>query len=169
MVQARMGPLAREEEEDPLQVLDLYAGSGALGLEALSRGAASATMVDHERSSVRIIKANVAHLGAEDRCRVLAMGVKPALKLLSEERRLFGLVLADPPYAEDPRDVLELIWGAGVLRPGGMLALEHHKRAPAPEAAGEGETPPLVKVTTRYHGDTGLSLYSFPLGQRGVK
>ena len=165
MLEARLGPLECDEGEDPWRALDLYAGSGALGLEALSRGAAAATFVDHDRASVRVIKENIVHLKVEGRCRVLAMKVKPALVLLREEGRTFGLVLADPPYAESPETVLEMIGGSGILRPGGMAVLEHAKRVSVPDAV-EG-APALEKVITRFHGDTGLSLYSF--AQRGVE
>ena len=79
---------------EDLRVADLFAGSGALGLEALSRGAASATFVENDGRAAAIIKRNAAKLGAEDRVRVLGGS---ALALPPSDP--FDLIFADPPYA----------------------------------------------------------------------
>lgn len=82
---------------DGAQVLDLYAGSGALGIEALSRGAASCTFVERDRRALDAIRSNISHLGIADRSKVVAGDVSTLLAGL----RRFDLVLADPPYDFD--------------------------------------------------------------------
>ena len=105
---------------DELRVADLYAGSGALGLEALSRGAALACFVDHERSALAAIRSNIAALGAGERARVIARAVET---LPSEQP--FDLIFADPPYSAGSgtialRHVMDAGWAAG----GAFLAIE---------------------------------------------
>jgi 16S rRNA (guanine966-N2)-methyltransferase len=96
-----------------LRVADLFAGSGALGLEALSRGAAFACFVEHDRRALGAIRANIASLGVEDRAQVLA---RSALTLPQAEP--FDLIFADPPYAPGSgsavvSELLRAGWAAG--------------------------------------------------------
>ena len=103
-----------------LRVADLYAGSGALGLEALSRGAANATLIESDRAAIRAIEANVASLGAGQRLAVRAMS---AAKLPVGES--FELVFADPPYEPGSGTaVAEAVAKAGWLAEGGWMAVE---------------------------------------------
>ncbi len=88
------------------RVLDLYAGSGALGLEALSRGAASATLVEHDPAAVAVLHDNVAHLGLPG-AHVVAVDVERWLAVDPEPR--YDLALLDPPYEVDVAPVLELL------------------------------------------------------------
>ena len=105
-------------------VLDLFAGSGALSLEALSRGAAFATMVDHSREANRVETANVKALGFEDRTEIMSADWKRALRILAAEGRTYSLVFLDPPYSM--RDLTEVFDGVrDVLDEDGMLAAEH--------------------------------------------
>ena len=107
-----------------LRVADLFAGSGALGLEALSRGAASATFVDSDAQAVAAIRRNAEKLGAGERVRVIAGS---ALALPRSEP--FDLIFADPPYAPGSGSaVLRSILDAGWLAPGGWLAVETSRR-----------------------------------------
>jgi len=137
-------------------VLDLYAGSGALGLEALSRGAARATFVDVATACERAIKANAERLQFAARVSLLKLRVTPALRLLAQQGESFGLILADPPYAEDPLPLLEQLAGSGLLAPGGLLTLEHGRRElPAPPpTVGQ-----LALQSSRIYGDTALTFY----------
>jgi 16S rRNA (guanine966-N2)-methyltransferase len=108
---------------DGLRVADLYAGSGALGLEALSRGAAHVTFVETDRAAVRAIEANVAALGAGGR---VAIRATSAAALPSSEP--FDLIIADPPYQPGSGTaVAAAVATAGWLAPGGWLAVETHK------------------------------------------
>jgi 16S rRNA (guanine966-N2)-methyltransferase len=135
------------------RVLDLFAGSGGLGIEALSRGAASADFVEKNRDAARIIASNLRTSGLDDRARVHQASVASALSRLHGP---FDLVLLDPPYADGA--ALEPVWAAldqpGFLAPGGVVVLEQPSEAEPPEAVGS-----VPLVSTRRHGRTRLSLY----------
>ena len=107
------------------RVLDLYAGSGALGLEALSRGAASATLVEHDPAAVAVLHDNVAHLGLPG-AHVVAVDVERWLAVDPEPR--YDLALLDPPYELDVVPVLELLepW----LADDAVVAVERPSRGP---------------------------------------
>ena len=108
---------------DDFRVADLYAGSGALGLEALSRGAAHATFVEIDCAAIKAIEANIAALDAGSRT---AIRNQPAEKL--PKSHPFDLVFADPPY--QPRSgtaVAEAVARSGWLPPGGWMAIETKK------------------------------------------
>jgi 16S rRNA (guanine966-N2)-methyltransferase len=108
---------------DGLRVADLYAGSGALGLEALSRGAAHATFVENDRAALQAIDANIAALGAAARISMRAMS---AAALPSTEP--FDLVFADPPYESGSgTGVAAAVAKAGWLAKGGWMAIETHR------------------------------------------
>lgn len=102
------------------RVLDLFAGSGALGLEALSRGAASCRFVERDRAALEAIRANVAALGEEDRAAVERGSATTVLRRLVEAGEQVDLVLVDPPYASFPslaatlaRDIPAVLSAAG--------------------------------------------------------
>lgn len=132
-------------------VLDLYAGSGALAFEALSRGATRAVLVEHARDALTAIRANAKSLQAD--VRVVATKVESAVAGLGAET--FDLILVDPPYIEvtRPRFVEPLAVAATTLRPGGILVLEHAAADGPPPIAG------LDVERTRRYGDTALTLY----------
>ncbi len=136
-----------------LRVLDLFAGSGALGIEALSRGAASAAFVDSSVASVRTVRANLTALGIEaetHRRDALAF-----LREASAGSRQYDLVLLDPPYRE--ADALSAALAAAlspVLAPGARVASESDRRAPLPL--------PWPLSTERRYGDTVIRIHSHP-------
>lgn len=106
------------------RILDLFAGSGALALEAISRGAQSAILVDHDRSAIRCIHENVDALHFSDRCRVLQSDWHAAVESLQQENVRFDLIFLDPPYAmldlsEVTRALLPL------LDEEGLVVIEH--------------------------------------------
>ena len=108
---------------EDLRVADLFAGSGALGLEALSRGAASVTFVESDAKAANVIRRNVRKLAAEERVRIVTTS---ALALPRSEP--FDLILADPPYAAGSGDaVVRSVSSAGWLAAGGWLAVETAK------------------------------------------
>ena len=131
---------------DDADGIDLFAGSGALGLEALSRGAARMTFVESDRDACRTINANLDALGL--RGTVLCQDVARAL---GQERHDYDLVLCDPPYDYD----LGRIAGAfqRLVRADGVLVLESTSRAEAPELEG------LSVRTSRRYGSARLTLY----------
>jgi 16S rRNA (guanine966-N2)-methyltransferase len=105
---------------EDLRVADLFAGSGALGIEALSRGAASATFVESDANAVRTIRRNLEKLGAGSRAQIVAGS---ALALPHSEP--FDLILADPPYAPDSGSaVVRSVMKSGWLAGGGWLSVE---------------------------------------------
>jgi 16S rRNA (guanine966-N2)-methyltransferase len=109
-----------------LRVADLYAGSGALGLEALSRGAAHATFVENDPGALAAIRANLLALAANHRADVNPVS---AAKLALAQP--FDLIFADPPYgARSGTLVVEAVQAAGWLAPGGWLAVETEAREP---------------------------------------
>ena len=115
--------LSRLGSFEGLRVADLYAGSGALALEALSRGAADAVLVENDRAALTAIDANAARLGATARIQLRAMS---AARLPRENP--FDLIFADPPYAEGSGSaVAHAVAEAGWLAPGGWLAIETAK------------------------------------------
>ena len=140
------------------RVLDACAGSGALGFEALSRGAASATFIEADREVLVLLQSNARDLGVEPRCRILH-GRAEVLIARGGAGGPFDLVLADPPYAEPLRAPLlaALLAAGGNLAPGGRVVLERDAvSAPIPSG---GDGLPLVR-TARY-GRTCLDFYLF--------
>ena len=105
-----------------LKVLDAFAGSGAVGMEALSRGAKSAEFVENDRRAVRILHKNIETLQIHERTRVRAMGVG---KFLGMSDELFDLVFADPPYNFIKWGLVERLWEK--IREGGRLVVSHGK------------------------------------------
>ncbi|MBU1275103.1 MAG: 16S rRNA (guanine(966)-N(2))-methyltransferase RsmD [Proteobacteria bacterium] len=107
------------------RVADIFAGSGALGLEALSRGAAWCLFVENNRATARLIQANLASLGLEETGRVAAAGLEAATGAL-KARAPFDLVLADPPYGKGQvARLLNLAAQGWLLAPGGQMIIEH--------------------------------------------
>ncbi len=148
------------------RVLDLFAGSGALGIEALSRGATSVVFVDRTAVCAATIRRNLEALEVGDRARVLRSPVKAALQRLARERARFDLVLVDPPYAAgEAQAVLEAVAREGLLDPAGTLVLETDRRHDPDPVAG------LRRTDERRYGDTQLIWFA-PEGdtsQRGGK
>ncbi len=130
-------------------VLDLFAGSGALGIEALSRGAEFVVFVEKSTPSLAVLSRNLEALELQDRSRVLRRDVVQGLRRLAREGLDFDLVLADPPYASGEAErVLREVAGQGLLRPGGTLVIERGRRHPVRPVAG------LALVEQREYGDT---------------
>ncbi len=137
---------------DLSRVLDLYAGSGALGIEALSRGASWCDLVDRDRAACATIRQNLTLAGFQERARVLCLPVERALERLEGP---YGLVLIDPPYEEESAVVVvERLASSSLVAPGSTLVLEHAWRRHPPDELG-----PMKLAARRRHGDTGVSIY----------
>ena len=135
------------------RVLDLFAGTGAVGLEALSRGAAAATFVDRHVAGVA---ANVARLGCRDQAEIIRGEVLRVVARLGAQARSFEVIYADPPYAGGLAGATaHAVGAAGILARGGLLLVEHHHKTPVPEAAG-----PLARRRDLRHGETMVTLYA---------
>lgn len=144
--------LSRYEIADA-DVLDLFAGTGALGVEALSRGAASATFVEHDPVVVQVLRRNL------DVCRlqgrVLAASADKALAQLGREGVRFAGVFLDPPYAGDEAAVCLRTLSVGqLLAPGAWVVVEHDSRKRLPEPSGG-----LRLILMRRYGTSVLSLF----------
>jgi 16S rRNA (guanine966-N2)-methyltransferase len=133
------------------RVLDLYAGSGALGLEALSRGAATVRFVESNRRARDILRQNLAALGVEERADIVN---REALSFVRElpvgEERAWDIALADPPYASGHAPVLVSVFAAAPFV--AMLCVEHR----------EGVRFPIVPDWERRYGETALSIFFDP-------
>ena len=112
-------------------VLDLFAGTGALGIEALSRGAEQAVFIDRARAALDAIHGNIKNLGLENQTRVIQWDILKNLNCLSSSAVLFDLVFMDPPYADQAvPPTLEALVACGKLAPGARIVIEHSARIP---------------------------------------
>ena len=145
----RLGPL------DELHVLDLFAGSGGLGIEALSRGAAHATFVDSGKPALGAIRHNLHELGLGTRAQVVASDAIAFVRRPAATP--WKLVLIDPPYASDLATRAVLAMPAENLAPGATVVIEHDRRNAPPEALGF-----LLRTDQRRYGDTLISLFEVP-------
>lgn len=138
-----------------MKVLDLFAGTGNLTIEALSRGAAEALLVDSSPRSERTIRENLRQLGLVDRTRVWMMPVARALRELAARGETFDIIFLDPPYERRLLEpTLKIIAGGALLRPSGMLIAEHSTRETVERNYGT-----LALADQRRYGDTLLSFY----------
>ncbi len=140
--------------------LDLFAGTGAVGVEALSRGAASATFIESHRPAVALIKANLASLGIREGVTVLPLDALRGLESLAARRGdslpQFTHAFLDPPYAAATEydRVLEFLAGSPLLAPDAIVVAEHHRAFPLPTRVGD-----LDQVRTLRHGDSALTFF----------
>jgi 16S rRNA (guanine(966)-N(2))-methyltransferase RsmD len=140
------------------RVLDGYAGTGAVGIEALSRGAARVTFVEQDRRAQALIGANLAHCGVTDGYAIIRASAIRALTDLSASDSAFDLILLDPPYGEhDDHLAAVLAQAADVVAPGGLMVLEHARSRPAPTMAGR-----LARTRDVTSGDSALAFYACP-------
>jgi 16S rRNA (guanine(966)-N(2))-methyltransferase RsmD len=132
------------------RVLDLYAGSGALALEALSRGCEAATCVESDGAAAEVIRRNARLCGLSGRLEVRCEPVEAALARLPAGG--FDLAFLDPPYARGPEEALASL--DRLLRPGALAVAEHERRRPPGDRYGR-----LALVDRRRYGETGVSIY----------
>jgi 16S rRNA (guanine966-N2)-methyltransferase len=143
--------------------LDLYAGSGAVGIEAASRGAASVVMVERAEPALKVLRSNLDKLGLRGSVRVQAMGVERFLRRLRPEMSpmRFDVVFLDPPYEAVEEYTLTLgLLGAietGLLAPGAIVIAEHRRKEKLEERYGM-----LKRTRVLEQGDAALSFYASP-------
>jgi 16S rRNA (guanine966-N2)-methyltransferase len=137
------------DDIDGAEVLDAFAGTGSLGIEALSRGARSATFIERDRTAQDIIVRNITLLGLQDKTKLVRASVSSWLET-SEEKK-FDLILVDPPY-HDPQfsTVVRLM---GLLKPGALMVLSQPGRSESPTRPG------VVVVDNRSYGNATLTFY----------
>jgi 16S rRNA (guanine966-N2)-methyltransferase len=137
------------------RVLDLFAGSGAVGLEALSRGAATATFVESDRHAVESLQANVVTLKLAECARVMAADVSQVLSRLQAAGERFDCIFLDPPYAGDLAvKCIETLADGTLLSENALLACQAFHKAVLPERVGV-----LRQTWRRRYGESSLTLY----------
>ncbi len=135
--------------------LDLYAGTGQVGLEAASRGARSVVLVEPARACLAAIRTNLARTRLEDCCEVLPLTAQNAVRQLLTASRRFDLIFLDPPYRQAIADFTQLAPGlARLLAPDGRIILEHDAKTAAPDFVIE-----LQRVRSCQYGTAMLSFY----------
>jgi len=135
--------------------LDLFAGSGAVGIEALSRGAATCVFVDSSREACGIIRQNLVATGLSSRAEIHCKVVAASLDIAARLGRVFDFVFVDPPYDRGlASSTFERIASRPVLSPAGMLVIEHSKRESLPA-----QVDSLAIVRSETYGDTTLSFF----------
>ena len=139
------------------RVLDLYAGTGALGLESLSRGAHQVVFVENHVASARILRENVTRCGLDEQCIVVTQDVETFLSAPPSfgEPPAFDMIFADPPYhATDLVRLLERLSLSGKIASRGMVILEHFFKHPVPNRIGA-----LTRTRQSRYGDTMLTFF----------
>lgn len=140
-------------------VLDLFAGSGSIGLEALSRGAAGAVFVEKGGGQMAVLRKNIASIGIAGRARAVKVDWRKGVSILAGEGKRFDVILADPPYGfwDDGRQKTKLLRMASdfdIVSNNGILVIERPARAPLPD-----EAPGLERILEREYGDSALTFY----------
>ena len=134
------------------QVLDLFAGSGALGLEAISRGFAHATFVELNGPACRIIRENLQNAGIENRAQVLSIRAEQAFNIL---KKPFDVIVMDPPYRKEELDeFLGRLLSSHLVKDDTVLAVNHSIRQDLSDQYG-----PFKQVKHTRHGDSLISIY----------
>lgn len=132
-------------------VLDLFAGSGALAIEAISRGAASAVMVERKHQAVRVIRENLEFCGLD--LRLIVADYKKGMQILAAEEKKFDLIFADPPYdLVSPDKLYDLLMTFSLFKPGGFLIMEH---------GGDVTPQSSMVIKTRRFGDSAISIFAY--------
>lgn len=136
------------------KVLDVFAGTGNLGLEAWSRGAEAITFLDLSQDSLKLVKSNIEKARATEECTVLKGDSIEALTRLSRQGQRFDLVFSDPPYDKGLNEkVVKKLLEYPLLNPGGLLILEHSLEEDPLKYV-----PENLSVRTEKYGDTKISL-----------
>jgi 16S rRNA (guanine966-N2)-methyltransferase len=139
---------------DYTRVLDLYAGTGALGIEALSRGDGTADFVETDPAAVSVIRSNLETLGMSGRGRVHSLAAEHVTA--SNLSGPYTLVLADPPYYDvDAFAAAAAVAASPLVDEDTVIVVEHHRRETPPDAIGR-----LPLYRSRRHGDTVVSVYA---------
>lgn len=136
------------------QVLDLFAGSGALGIEALSRGASQAVFCDNSLDSIKIIKSNIEKARVADRSQIVNGDFKRCLRDMEAKNQSFDMIFVDPPYYEGLfEEVLDTIRSCKILKKDGIVIVEHDAKRPIGQVEG------LEVYKEKKYGITMLTFY----------
>jgi len=137
--------------------LDLFAGSGGLGIEALSRGMDKAVFIDSERQSILTVRSNVEAARMSDKAEIYCNTAERALKLLEKRQAAFGLVFLDPPYRMKHADLLmQEMHDRRLLEPGATIVVEHDAAHRYPE-----QPPGFRQLRHALYGEIGVTIYEY--------
>lgn len=140
---------------DNATILDLYSGTGNLSIEALSRGAKFAVLVDNSKEAIRIIYRNLDITNFLSRCQIVKQDVLRYLKKAIEQQNKFDFIFADPPYfTEDHQDLFEYSGSTNLLQNGGFFIFEHSSYKKL-----KGHPISLQEMVTKVWGDTTITIY----------
>ncbi len=145
---------------DGAAFLDLFAGTGGVGIEALSRGAQAVVFSDVNPQSIKLLRQNLSFIDPEDNVRVLQLRAEKTLELMAKEKQQFDVIFVDPPYEaglfeKTVRAIKEL----DVLKDDGILVVEHPNKI-----RDFLEEVPFVQLSTRSYGDIALTFLAYPHG-----
>lgn len=148
--------VSRLGEFSEMRVLDIFAGTGNLGIEALSRGASYAVFIDSHRESAEIIRKNLEITRYSDKARVVVQDATGALKWLARDEAPFHLVFLDPPYHEGQTEsVLEKLSESPLIDQGTTIVAEFSSKEDIPRQFGR-----LQETERRIYGDTAISFFT---------
>lgn len=137
-----------------LSFLDLFAGSGAVGLEALSRGAKEAVLVEDNRACISAVKKNIQSLNFAA-CSLYPFDAQKAILAMHKQAHKFDIIFMDPPYYHElAKKTLQTIDAYDILAPNGFVVIQHFNKEKLPEAQGD-----LILFKQSNYGDTILSFY----------
>ncbi|BAQ34177.1 16S rRNA (guanine(966)-N(2))-methyltransferase RsmD [Dehalococcoides sp. THU3] len=152
LVRGAMMSMLEAIAEDWSEVLDIYSGSGSLGLEALSRGAGHVDFVEHERCCCDIIKQNLETIGCASQAHVYCLDVPKAIAFLKKQ---YDVILADPPYRNQQiGEVLEKLGNSGLIGESTVMAVTHSAHLTLAERYGQ-----LKMLKEHRHGDSLIAIY----------
>jgi 16S rRNA (guanine966-N2)-methyltransferase len=138
-----------------LSFLELFAGSGSVGVEALSLGAAEAVFVESQSQATLAIEANIKALGCQGRARVICQDAHRAIENMAQKGQKFDLIFLDPPYYQGLAEkFLQTLGECDILQLSGYVIIQHFKKDPVAEKAGN-----LALWRQERYGDTILSFY----------
>lgn len=136
-------------------MLDIFAGTGSLGIEALSRGADKAVFLDKSAECCGIIKENLVHTKLEKQAEVYSVDYAIGIERLFKDNRKFDLILLDPPYNKNfIQETLKILTKNDIMNNDGIIIAEHSATDSLPESIGR-----LKSVDTRKYGDTMVTIY----------
>ena len=147
------------EKVEGVHFLDLFAGIGGIGIEALSRGADRVVFVDDSRESLHVLMQNIEQTGFSKRAQIVASKVETFVKRTSEQ---FDIVFLDPPYSHALEPLLNCLAESAILRADSVVIAEHFKKQPAPVRAGK-----LTLFREAKYGDTVLAFYRLHVSVQG--
>jgi len=137
------------------EALDLFSGTGALGIEALSRGANRVVFVENHSQSLLLLDKNINNLSLVDNCEVIRLGVEKGIGFIKKREGKFDVVFLDPPYGKGLTDgTLRLIAGSDILKEDAVIVAEHHYKEILSDRYQK-----LQLSDRRKYGSTGVSFF----------